>query len=119
MLATTEDRCIVIQIGNSDDKLTQKEWSEFVNKVGDLVDSCCHTTHFFGGSSNWKQWQNACWVAVLKNSSYTCLTDEQYTNFLVDLAEIGGAYKQDSIAVIEGNTQLLKTQLIGVSDVTV
>jgi hypothetical protein len=26
-----------LQIGNSDDKLTQKEWSEFVEAVNDLV----------------------------------------------------------------------------------
>jgi hypothetical protein len=52
---------IVISIGNTDNKLTQQEWSSFVVQM----DSALHLEgkiHFFGGSSTWDPWQNAAWI---------------------------------------------------------
>jgi len=53
-------KTVVIQIGNSDDKLTQLEWAKFVNDIKHLVNNHAKEVHFFGGSSNWENWQNTC-----------------------------------------------------------
>ena len=91
---------IVIQIGNSDNKLTQQEWSEFWHAVNNSVSNNCHEVHFSGLSDGNAPWQNACWVAnpmklnILKNElSRLCVT-----------------YNQDSIAIIEGNTQFVTAE---------
>ena len=55
---------VTIQIGNSDDKLTQKQWANFVNEVRSLIVQTGET-HFDGGSRNDARWQNFCWVVAV------------------------------------------------------
>ena len=48
---------VTIQIGNSDDKLTQKEWSSFVAWIEyDLKSMIGVEFHFSGGSANHTPW---------------------------------------------------------------
>lgn len=92
-------KTVTLQIGNSDDKLTQKEWSEFVIKVGALVR--CYTTevHFFACSEGARPWQNACWIFGLHNRDIFVLTER--------LRSIRAEFKQDSVAWTEGETEFV------------
>lgn len=56
---------VYVSIGNSDDKLTQREWAMFVGAVHDLfhrnVDRHDVTVHGRWLSEPSTPWQNACW----------------------------------------------------------
>jgi hypothetical protein len=90
---------IAIQIGNSDDKLTQKEWACFVLEVRSLVETMGNHIHFWGASVNYEPWQNLC-----------CVCEVQATRkpmFLDTLKSIRERWKQDSVAVLTGETQFI------------
>lgn len=55
---------ITIQIGNSDNKLSQMEWSAFIKDVVEVVESLASVVHFYGTSLGDAPWQNAAWVVV-------------------------------------------------------
>jgi len=91
-------KTIVISIGNSDNKLTQVLWSEFV----DDVDTAIRTSgkiHFFGGAANWMPWQNVAWLFDCDEGEIELL--KRY------LTQLRKRFNQDSIAYIEGNTEFL------------
>jgi hypothetical protein len=90
---------VTIQIGNSDDKLTQSEWHTFVRFVRNVIDSEGIEVHFFGASANYDRWQNAAWVVNCNDSTAKRLKQT--------LAEIREQFEQDSIAWTEGETQLI------------
>jgi hypothetical protein len=78
---------ITVSIGNSDNKLTQVEWSEFVQEVHTAIKNI-GKIHFFGGASNWEPWQNAAWIFEIEN---------KFTNiFMAHLADIRKKYNQES-----------------------
>lgn len=85
----------IIQIGNTDNKLTQQEWSEFVHKISILMNP--FKVHFRGGSAPDAPWQNYCWVFE---------TDWRF-DVKESLKELSHAYKQDSIAYTTGETEFL------------
>ncbi len=88
---------VTIQIGNTDDKLTQKEWSDFVLAVDTEIQSLAKEVHFFGGSVNYSPWQNVCWVITIEK-----------LHFLKDaLQAIRMMYKQDSVAMTVGTTEFI------------
>jgi hypothetical protein len=86
---------VTIQIGNSDDKLTQQEWSGFVSDMRINVTSYGEV-HFDGGNDNDARWQNYCWVV-----NVPC---EQLENFKTEVAFFGRAHRQTSIAFTVGET---------------
>lgn len=88
-----------LQIGNSDDKLTQKEWSEFVEAVNDLVKKFARKIWFFGAPPNFAEWQNAAWVFAADNE------DAGYIRHKVGI--IRAMYQQDSVAWTVGETALV------------
>ncbi len=93
-------RTVTLQIGNSDDRLPQARWHEFVKTVGDILEGHPDArVHFFGAPPNWTPWQNAAWV-------FACPADR-----LPDLRErlvaARRAYGQDSLAWTEGETLFL------------
>jgi hypothetical protein len=90
---------ITIQVGNTDNKLTQQEWSEFVKSVD--VQMGQHPVHFRGGSSPDAPWQNYCWVIGVTAKFFR---PEDFRNILRHLAK---KYKQDSIAYTTGETEFL------------
>jgi len=88
---------IIVQIGNSDDKLTQREWSEFIAQVHHLMSMNCNL-HFSGGSAPHEKWQNYCFVGQL-------LGDLFYVKR--HLTDIRKSYRQDSVALTIGETEFI------------
>lgn len=84
-------RTIYVSIGNSDDKLTQYRWSQYIREVRQAVLLHADKIHFFGfsGPDTWHQ--SAAWAAQFEH-----LDQEQ--NLGDQLKEIAGRYDQDSIA---------------------
>lgn len=92
-----EPTTVCIQIGNSDDKLSQAQWASFVKDVSDLLHTTKVKLHFSGASSSVARWQNACWVFEITGQ----------TDLRLALHRIGRTYRQDSIAWLEGYTQFV------------
>jgi len=96
-------KTVTIQIGNSDNKLSQAEWARFVHETNEEVRACCHDVHFFGSSDPFAPWQNAAWVVV-------CLEDEIGLNseWLKErVSKVGARYNQESVAVTVGDTEFV------------
>jgi flagellin-like hook-associated protein FlgL len=98
-------KTIIIQIGNSDNKLTQKEWSEFVDEINNIINLFSDGIHFFGGSNTWSPWQNVAWVFVLKETIWFNVPIE--TTLKNTIHNISVKYKQDSVAWTEGITDFI------------
>lgn len=92
-------KTITVQIGNSDDKLTQATWSIFVQDVRKVISDYCHAIYFFGGSSGWESWQNVAWIAECYEDRIPSLKKE--------LAKMRVAYGQESVAYMEGETEFI------------
>lgn len=93
-------KTVTIQIGNSDDKLTQKEWCYFVDAIKSSLDlNMWRDVHFSGGSENWKPWQNYCIVVAVDES--------EVKNLCEVVSYVGKQYKQDSVAVTLGETRFV------------
>lgn len=92
-------KTITIQIGNSDDKLTQKEWSEFVCEMLNAIHIFSKEIHFGGGSASFEEWQNYAWVFVA--------TKDQIKNLKARIKPIREFYRQDSVAWTEGETDFI------------
>ena len=91
---------IVVQIGNTDDKLTQGGWAHFCSDLMGTVSRHDVTTHFSGGSSCTMPWQNYCMV-------FEQGPDLTLHSLLRDLQYLAHRHKQDSIAVTIGDTIFL------------
>jgi hypothetical protein len=92
-------RIVIIQIGNSDDKLSQWEWSGFISDVAQAVKRKAGEIHFFGVSHGWEPWQNACWVIEIREKFIPQLKEE--------LSNMKKKYRQESIAWLEGATEFI------------
>lgn len=90
-------KTVTLQIGNSDDKLSQQEWSNFICMVDETITMFRGNLHFSGGSAADKPWQNYCFVFELDED---ILVTKSFQHQLKDIRE---KYKQDSIAWLEGN----------------
>jgi hypothetical protein len=95
-----------ICIGNSDDKLTQAQWSDYVAQVQALLYSRNYHIHFHGCSDGAAPWQNACWVVAL-NPDNLYDTSERYRVLRSRLARLAREFNQDSIALTIGNAELV------------
>lgn len=93
-------KTLTIQIGNSDDKLTQKEWSQFVKEIKYLLSCFATETYFFGGAATYDSWQNVCWVIG-------CGENTDFEKLKWELKQIREKYKQDSVAVTWGSTDFI------------
>lgn len=94
-----KSKTIVIQIGNSDNKLSQKEWANFIAETRLAVGSRCGNVHFDGGSGFDSKWQNMCIVADVYQSDIEGLAE--------DLSQLCVSFCQDSIAVTVGDTKFV------------
>jgi predicted P-loop ATPase len=98
-------KSITIQIGNSDDKLTQKEWAEFVQRMDGHIHYYANDIHFFGGSENYAKWQNVCWVITFdENEDYPGLDLLSFKSIIQKTRE---EFRQTSVAWIEGEAQFI------------
>lgn len=91
---------VVIQIGNTDDKLTQSEWSQYVEDMSRVIEMWATTIHFFGGSSTWEPWQNVAWVIECSQRNQLELQNE-----LIPI--IRHRFGQDSVAWTKGSTEFI------------
>jgi hypothetical protein len=89
-------KTITIQIGNSDDKLTQMKWAHFYADVNHEITQANTRVHFAAPSPAQAAWQNACWVIEIDGSEALALR--------ATLSRLREQYQQDSIAWTEGQT---------------
>jgi hypothetical protein len=92
-------KTIVVQIGNSDNKLSQTEWAEFVRRVDGIIRQQANAVHFFGGTENWAVWQRVCWVFDCKG--------EQLPDLRRKLTATRKEFRQDAAAFTEGETEFV------------
>lgn len=93
---------LAVLIGNSDNRLTQKQWSEYIQAVGDAIQK--HSERIYFGGSSWPQaeWQNACWVIQPKSEPF------QEAQLWEALQKIAVTFNQESIAMVSGDTQFIR-----------
>lgn len=91
---------IVVLIGNSDDKLTQREWSKFYASVSQLISEYATSIHFQGCSPGQESWQNACFVFEVGGPADRATLHEE-------LLYIRKRFNQDSAAWLEGTTEFI------------
>ena len=93
---------VYISIGNSDDKLTQREWSRYCADLQTLLMRLAGVFHGVWYSESGGPWQNMC---VCLEVGQPHLVDEVQQS----LAGLAGRYRQDSIAWAEApQTTLLR-----------
>lgn len=96
---------VTVLIGNSDDKLPQREWASFCRVVTIAVEAHSKAVHFSGYSGGDMAWQNACWVAEFH--------DWQMASFREWLGTAADRYRQESIAILVGETEFVKPMSLG------
>ncbi len=94
-------KTIQIAIGNSDDRLTQREWHEFVGAVDLLVRRLGDPIHGSWTSPSRDPYQNAAWALSVPS-------DAARDELRVELARIAGVFRQDSVAWNESHTEFLR-----------
>ena len=91
---------VTIQIGNSDDKLSQGDWNRYVATMQSIIDHIAHDIQFSGGSSNWLPWQNYCWVITVSSQGNITQLNE-------NSERVRKRFNQDSVAVTTGTTEFV------------
>lgn len=95
-------KTLSIQIGNTDNKLTQKEWAFFILDIQKILSDTRYVgmqIHFAGGSSPEKVWQNYCFIVECDSSHIDDIRSK--------LSFVKTLYKQDSIALTVGKTEFV------------
>lgn len=99
-------KTIHIAIGNSDDELTQAEWSAFTKAVDTEVRAACAyagtKVHGCWHSLPNAPWQNACWSIGVTDDMAHVLTPLRLA-----LGTLCYQYRQDSIAWTLGDTEFI------------
>ena len=91
---------VTLSIGNSDNKLTQEEWSVFSSSVHVYVFQYCTHVHFAGSSPSTSKYQNAAWVFEI---------DEALADKLKGrLKSLCAKFNQESIAWTIGETEFIQ-----------
>jgi len=81
---------VVIQIGNSDDKLSQASWNKYVEGVRERLKAQIAEIHFDGSSPGDAPWQSHCFVVEL----------EDVELLRIELKWLACAFDQESVALI-------------------
>jgi len=92
-------KTVYISIGNSDNKLSQDEWSDFCAGVAFAI-----LNHRSGQHGEWyslpnSAWQNACWCIEISPENEAALK--------ITLASYARSYRQESIAWAEATTEFI------------
>ncbi len=95
------NKTLTLLIGNSDNKLTQKEWNRFCENLSVFAHDIASEVHFEGFSPSNSQWQNAAIVLIPG-------VDIEESNVIRGLKSLCVKFKQESIAVIVGETKFIK-----------
>lgn len=93
---------IYVAIGNSDDKLTQAQWSEFIRKVNARVDYWSDTMYgaFFSLPDSPRQ--SATWSIDIEADD-----QEGRAALMTELQGFAAEFQQDAIAWTEGESKLI------------
>ena len=91
---------IYISVGNSDVKLTQDQWSEYVNEVRDLLRVSAIKIYGEWYSASGSPHQNACFCAAFSDAQ----KEEQSRSKLTAIRQ---RYYQDSIAWARADTEFI------------
>jgi hypothetical protein len=94
-------KTVYVSIGNSDDKLSQGEWSLFVATVRAIIQRGAARIHGTWFSEPDAPWQNACWCF----EPPTDPADVEHMKFLLEEAAV--MWRQDSIAWADAITQFV------------
>lgn len=92
-------KTITVQIGNSDDKLSQQRWCMFVRATDDLIRRHAWVVHFFGLTPSDDPWQTAAWVIQAQDDNAEILK--------VELTGLRARFDQNSVAWMEGETDFI------------
>ncbi|MEJ7593680.1 MAG: hypothetical protein WKF77_19245 [Planctomycetaceae bacterium] len=90
---------VTIQISNSDNKLTQGEWAQFITEMRRTIQENCDKVLFIGGSDTFAPWQNARWVVAV--------SDENLMQLRSMIVGVRKACHQDAVALTCGTTELV------------
>lgn len=92
-------KTVTIQIGNSDDKLTQDEWAEFVDMMDTVIRRESGSVHFMGAPPNYLKWQNAAWVVMVNN--------DEVEGLKAAVSDVRLRFRQQSAAFTVGITEFV------------
>jgi hypothetical protein len=81
---------IYVSIGNSDDKLSQRDWAEYVDEIRSVLRDSASKVLGEWYSANDSQWQNACFCISIPETAVTATRTR--------LADIRKRHDQDSVA---------------------
>jgi hypothetical protein len=90
---------VTIQLGNSDNKLSQIEWASFVAEADSTVRRYTNTVHFCGAPASTAPYQNFAMVIDISESELDLLKGS--------LKRLREVYFQDSIALTVGTTEFI------------
>lgn len=94
---------VVIAIGNSDNHLTQEAWSRYWHSVDGMVENLNDVeVHGRWMSEANSRYQNAAWSIVLSASLADAMKES--------LADVAAAFEQDTIAWLEGTTEMIESR---------
>jgi hypothetical protein len=89
-----------VTIGNSDDKLPQREWANFYAAVDAVIRAEAVTVHGAWMSNPIDPWQNACWCVEIP-TDYLAKVEEE-------LSALAYRYRQESIAIAGAEVQFIE-----------
>lgn len=91
----------VVVFGNTDNKLTQKRWSQFVATMRTYLYHVSENHIYFSGGANAdSEFQNYCVVASADERTFGMIRNQ--------ISRIGEAFDQDSIAFIPGFVEFVR-----------
>lgn len=93
-------KTVYVSIGNSDDKLTQSEWAEFVAEMDQAIFEGAERIHGVWFSRPDANWQNACWCFEPIDELRETLLKARFSTFCDD-------FQQESIAWAEAETEFI------------
>ena len=88
-----------VQIGNSDDRLTQAQWHAYVDEIRTAIAESAVMVHFAAASHGDAPWQNYAWIFEIKKS--------EVSQLIAALYRIRAAYSQESIAWTSGKVEFI------------
>ena len=92
-------KTVSLQIGNGDNRLSQREWHDFVVAAKELVADYCAELHFFGAPENWHRQQNVAFIFDV--------SDERLGELKARVTVLWKKYRQEAAAWTVGQTEFV------------
>lgn len=95
-------KTIYVSIGNSDDKLTQKDWASFLSCIDLIIQRFADEVHGSWVSLSTSEFQNACWCFELETESVNKRTGKTFEEEVREKLVVSATeFKQESITWAE------------------